>query len=225
MNHYINLLEESEKRFFSAAETSPLIKGGAVAGVAVVLGLVFLMVNSMTSTIREAEQLTRRWDQIKDDVSTARERATALRRVEDSHATLYGWSPSRHNWADALQRIQEVLPEPSERFQFTRLHLEEEIVGLRRHRPGVDDLVHPWTREARGELRGFVTGFGAESAYAQMERDLVRTESGAPALFNRALLENSTLQAGSANQDAPLFLFNFSMTLSPKPIIPGEATP
>ncbi|MCC5844492.1 MAG: hypothetical protein JJU05_09595 [Verrucomicrobia bacterium] len=225
MNHYINLLEESEKRFFSAAETSPLLKIGAVAGVALALGLVYFMVSSMTSTIREADQLTRRWDQIKDDVSAARERATALRRIEDSHNTLLGWSPSRHNWADALQRIQDELPEPRTRFQFTRLHFDEEIVGLRRHRPGVDDLAHPWTREARGELRGLITGFGAESAYAEIERNLVRAENGTPPLFSSALLENSTLQAGTANREAPLFLFNFSMNLSPRRIVPGEDRP
>jgi hypothetical protein len=225
MNHYINLLEESEKRYFSAAENSPLLKIGAGAAVALALGMVYLLISAMTATIREADQLTRRWADIKDEVSAARERATALRRIEDSHATLQGWSPSRHNWADALLRIQNDLPEPRERFQFTRLHLEENIVGLRRHRPGIDDLVHPWTRQARGELRGFIAGFGAESAYAQIERNLVLPRNGIPSLFSAALLENSTLQTGTGGQDGPLFLFNVSMTLTPRSILPGEAAP
>lgn len=225
MNHYINLLEESEKRYFSAAETSPLVKIGALAAVGIVGILVFFMINGMTSTIREADQLSRRWDQIKDDVSAARDRANALRRIEDAHATLQGWSTSRYDWSEVLLHVREDLPEPRERFQLTRLHFEEDITGLRRHRPGVDNLVHPWTRTARAELRGFIHGLGAESAYAEMERSLVLPREDAPPLFQTVLLENSTLQTPSANQPGPVFLFNFSMTLSPRSVLPPETQP
>lgn len=225
MNHYINLLEDSEKHFFSAVESSPLVKVGGAVGAALILGGVYLMIHSMSGTIREADTLTRRWAEIKDDVAAARDRASALRRIEDSHATLLGWSPSRYNWAETLQRIQEDLPEPRERFQFTRLHLEETLTGLRQHRPGIDEPVHPWIRKARGELRGFITGFGAESAYAQIERSLLHTQNDTPALFSSVLLENSTLQTGAPGEDSSLFLFNFSLTLTPRPVLPPEHAP
>jgi hypothetical protein len=222
MNHYINLLEESEKRYLSAAETSASLKLGLAGGALALSALVYFSIHSMTSTIREAETLSRRWDQIKGDVDAARERSVALGRIQNAHATLNGWSPSRQNWAEVLLRIQTDLPEPRERFQLTRLHFEEHISGLRRHRPGVDDLVHPWVRESRGELRGLISGLGAESAYARLEVDLTDPRNDGTTLFNRALLENSTLQTNTTAAGDPIFLFNFSLNLTPRPILAEE---
>lgn len=220
MNHYINLLEETERHYFSAAESSPLLKVGAGAVALAAVGGVYLMFQSMTVTIREAERLSSRWEQIEKDVEAAKERVAMVRRVEESQAALAGWSGSRYPWHEVLGRIQAELPAPQERFQFTRLYAEEEIEGLRGHRPGVDERVHPWRRTALVELRGLISGLGVERAYARMEQDMVRPDAEGNRMFERARLENSVLQTEVTARDEAIYQFNFSMVLTPREVKP-----
>jgi hypothetical protein len=219
MSHYINLLEEAECRYFSAAESSVALKAGAGAGVLLVLVLVVLSVRSLGASIEEADRMSRRWKEIEPLVEEARVRNGQLQRMERAHGTLMGWSATRLDWAGVLGRIQEDLPGPAERFQFTRLYFDEEIQGLRNVRAG-DPPRHPLVRTGRIEIRGLVAGFRTEAAYEQYELRLIANRGGQPSPFAWARLDNSSLQEEFSTPERPVSLFNFTLNLTPRELAP-----
>ncbi|MCC5851011.1 MAG: hypothetical protein JJU29_23225, partial [Verrucomicrobia bacterium] len=140
MKQYINLLEEDELHYHSAASNNPLLKIGAVLIVLVVVAGTGWSVNGMRSRIRYSKDLETSWSSIEDRVKRAETLADELKRVERGLETLHGWHHSRFEWPQLLGDIRDELPGDPGRFQFMRLHLDEIVRGLRNLRPGNDSI-------------------------------------------------------------------------------------
>jgi len=216
MNHYINLLEDSERRYFSAAESSPLLKVGAVSAVVLILAALGLWMAQSGKTIQQGRQLSQRWREIEKPVAEAQSRADLLRRLDREHATLRGWDSSRFEWFTILEFIQDRLPAPESQFSFRNLSFDEEIAGLKRHRPDNETLVDPLVRQIRIDLRGYIAGTRPELALAEFERQLL--DSTSP--FDWARLVNNDPQPGISSPERPVSQFLFFLNLRSREMKP-----
>jgi hypothetical protein len=113
---------------------------------------------------------------------------------------------------------QRRMPEPSDQFQFRRLHFDENMVGLRSLNPGVDAYAYPLRRETRMELKGYVQGERVEPVVADYE-DRLRKVEGGESPIQSVRMENITAVAGAGAQ-ATVKEFNFILDLAPRPLKP-----
>lgn len=217
MNHYINLLEPGERRYFSAAETSPLLKIGVVALIVLVVGGVSFAMQRMGTTIREGEALAERWRQISGQVRDAERRTEQLTRLEQDYETLRGWSVSRIAWDEVLEFVQAQLPEPVEEAQFRSFTFDEEMHGLRRHRPDVDNRVHPLQRRVRVQLTGLMAGPRPEVMLGEFEQRLMQAE-GTP--FEWVRLDLNSPQLGMSTPERRVSQFQYTLNLRTREVRP-----
>lgn len=214
MKQYINLLEEEERRYHSAANTSPLLKIGVSAGILILIALISLFIQKSTAQIRYAETLRRQWSEMESDVAAAKVRDTDLKRLQTAHDRLTGWSASRFEWDTLLESIRLHIPEPRERFQFTRFHFDEQIRGLRRSLSDANGM----TRHAPIELSGFVEGSNVAPLLDAYEGALSEATSDAGSLFDTAILGNVRPVPRRTEAEPVLNTFNFTITPHPRPV-------
>ncbi len=223
MSHYINLLEEDERHFHSAAKNSRLLKGGLIAlGVALLLGI-HLAVKDYRDTMKQAATLTKTWQTMEGEVAKAKTRLDQLTRLEREEKTLSGWSASRRDWRDLLTFLQRRMPAPAEQFQFRRLLVDENMVGLRTLNPGVDGYTYPLRREARMELKGYVQGERVEPVIADYEARLRDAEDGKSPIRSVRLdnIANLGPAIGAAVAAPPNTKeFDFTLDLHSRPLTP-----
>lgn len=213
MKQYINLLEEEELHYHSAASNNPVLKFGAVAIVLIVVAGTAWSIHGMRSRILHAQALETNWSSIEGRVKRAETLADELNRMERGLDTLHGWHHSRYQWPELLGFLQDELPGDPGRFQFLRLHFDENIRGLRHFRPGNDTRSGPLVRTAAIQLRGNIEGFRIEPVLARYEANLLRAGGNESRGFHRVVLENVNPGTQQSPEDPRLNLFNF--TLSP----------
>lgn len=167
MKHRINILEETEKHYHSAASTNKGLQLGIVGAVLAVIGGTYIALSSVYQDINKAEADARRWNQIKDQFQAAQERADFLAWVEDNDNTLRGWSPSRHDWGELLTLFQQHIPQPVEKLQFTSMQFQEKMKGLREAVPGNEKNPKVLTRSMNLYLRGVAHDVGGNAQIRQ----------------------------------------------------------
>jgi len=222
MNHYINLLEDSEKHYLSAAQTNPLYKLGAVAALVVILAAAGAYYYSLTSTASMGEELRTRWREMEGDVEAATERNNTLRRLQRSADTLRGWSDSRFVWDELLTDLVNLLPVPLTDVQFTQLAFDERMEGVRNRVPGNEPVdYYPLKRRVELSLRGRIRSGRPERVLGEFQRNLLTANSGVLSVFS-VNLDNYVQVRDEDGRATDLSEFVFTLVLEPSPVEPAE---
>lgn len=214
MKQYINLLEQDECRYHSAAITSPWLKIGASVAILALIAGVYHFVQTNTARIQEADQLQRRWREIESDVEAAKVRDEDLKRLQNAHNRLMGWTASRMDWEGKLDLIRNSIPEPRDRFQLTRLHFDEQIRGLRNT---VNDA-GGMTRRNRIDLSGIVVGDNVALVLDAYEITLSEAMREEDPWFVTAILDNVRPGPSRDDHEPMMSIFEFIITPHERPV-------
>lgn len=214
MNHYINLLEERERKPVQTVEAAKFVKPATMAAVGLVAAGVFMFYRANTAVVREADGLRSQWRNMENRVKEAEARAEVYERLLRSRETLAGWSASRYRWSEILEHARDSIPEPREQFQFLTFSFDEDIRGLRTLPREGEDLPHPFARVAEVRLVGRVQAERPDRFRFELE-DRLRGNQNRPSPFVTVKLENPPALPDPPPGPLPVSGFQFTLVLPP----------
>ncbi len=217
MTHVINLLQPEECTYLSVAQTSPLVKIGAVAAVAVLVAGVGMYILSAQTKTAEGERIIERWEEIEDKVAVAKGRREKLQRTTESLETLQGWSEQRLQLPELLEELYSSIPEPREKAQFMRLHLETSYGDLQLN-PEQRPYSHPAKSKTTIHLRGVVESQRPEAVLATYRDNLGNSNFGE--FMEEVQLQDIRRLRGEDSLLTGQTLFNYLIELKPKEMTP-----
>jgi hypothetical protein len=110
MSSYINLIQESEIQFRSAAlDKKNLRMGILAAGSVLLLGLVFLLKNYFAITSR-ADDLKKQWTTLEPQYIKAKEVVDNIKLAQGRLSELKGWSEARMDLPVWMEQLAALVP-------------------------------------------------------------------------------------------------------------------
>ncbi|MGA0332664.1 MAG: hypothetical protein ACO3NW_01760 [Kiritimatiellia bacterium] len=220
MNHYINLLENSEITYHSPASVPPALKLVGLGAVILVLGMMGMRFQSLRAKAAEGDRIKSTWDRIEKDVEAAKALNTKSIRLQRGLDTLQGWSHSGHPWPEILDFLVEQSPVEPENIQFTRFFFDEKMDGLRDQTPGGGDGKYfPVKRQVTITLRGILRSERPQRILPEYRRNLAEAKNP-PSPIEDVGLDNPVIMLDAEGQPSGLTGFTYSIRLKDREVKP-----
>jgi hypothetical protein len=127
MSSYVNLLNENEIHYHSAARDSNLIRYLVIGGVAAAILLGLTTVIRYNSAKSRASDLAARWKTLEGEFESTLAKKKLLKTRSDTLNELKGWPAARVDMAEVMELLRDKIPE---RIQLTKLGIQSHIEGI-----------------------------------------------------------------------------------------------
>ncbi|MFP6906360.1 MAG: hypothetical protein VCG02_14160 [Verrucomicrobiota bacterium] len=127
MSSYVNLLNENEIHYHSAARDSNLIRYLVIGGVAAAILLGLTTVIRYNGAKNKASSLAARWKTLEGEFESTLAKKKLLTTRSDTLNELKGWPVARVDMAEVMELLRDKIPE---RIQLTKLSILSHIEGI-----------------------------------------------------------------------------------------------
>jgi Tfp pilus assembly protein PilN len=175
MSTYVNLLQESEIHFRSAARDKQSLRACILGAAGVALLLLVFLLQRYFAVTGQAEELSDAWKTLEAKATLAKERDEMVRTARNRLSELHGWEDARLPMATLMDQLQALVPANAQLLSMEYRAFLYGVEGETRPAPPGPPPPAPqrWTEWT---LRGLFTGTDSE----QQVLDFVEVLKQAP---------------------------------------------